>query len=110
MASEITGEYDISISRACKLLNIHRSYFYYEEKKDDSQVEDAIRQAAEFGDGFWMIYKVLRKSGRIWNHKKVYRVYKAMHYEKRKNSQKQIKTFSHRNNMFSENEQELLLS
>ena len=46
-------------------------------------MEDAIRQAAEFGDGFWMIYKVLRKSGRMWNHKKVYRVYKAMHYEKR---------------------------
>jgi putative transposase len=34
-------------------------------------VEDATRQAAEFGDGFWMIYKVLRKSGRMWNHKKV---------------------------------------
>ncbi len=90
MASEITGEYDISISRACKLVNIHRSYFYYEEKKDDSQVEDAIRQAAEFGDGFWMIYKVLRKSGRIWNHKKVYRVYKAMHYEKRSKLKKRL--------------------
>ena len=31
-------KYDISISRACKLMDIHRSYFYYTEKKDDSDV------------------------------------------------------------------------
>ena len=49
-------EYGISISRACKLMEIHRSYFYYTEKKDDTEVEEAIRAAAEFGDGFWKIY------------------------------------------------------
>jgi hypothetical protein len=32
LASVVAEEYDISISRACKLVNIHRSYFYYEEK------------------------------------------------------------------------------
>lgn len=34
-------------------MDIHRSYFYYTEKKDDSEVEQSIREAAEFGDGFW---------------------------------------------------------
>lgn len=45
-------ENDISITRACKLMDIHRSYFYYTEKKDDSEVEAAIHNAAEFGGGF----------------------------------------------------------
>ena len=52
LADEIVKEYNVSISRACKLMDIHKSYFYYTEKKDDSEVEQAIREAAEFGDGF----------------------------------------------------------
>lgn len=47
LADEIVKEYNVSISRACKLMDIHRSYFYYTEKKDDSEVEQAIREAAE---------------------------------------------------------------
>lgn len=57
MAGEISVEYEIRITRACKLMEIHRSYFYYTEKKDDSEVEAAIRNVAEFGDGFWKIYQ-----------------------------------------------------
>ena len=56
-------------------MDIHRSYFYYTDKKDDTEVEDAIRAAANFGDGFWKIYSRLRREGKTWNHKKVYRVY-----------------------------------
>ena len=44
-------------------MEIQRSYFYYTEKKDDSEVEAAIRNAAEFGDGFWKIYHRLRREG-----------------------------------------------
>ena len=62
---------------------IHRSYFYYIEKRDDSDVIDAIKEAAEFGDGFWKIFQRLRNQGKPWNHKKVYRVYKSMCYNKR---------------------------
>ena len=35
------------------MMDIHRSYFYYESVKDDSAVEEAIRKASEYGDGFW---------------------------------------------------------
>ena len=68
----------------------NRSYFYYTEQKDDGEVEAAIRAAAEFGDGFWKIFQRLRREGKPWNHKKVYRVYKQMHYEKRSKLKKRL--------------------
>jgi len=71
-------------------MDIHRSYFYYEEKKDDTAVEEAIREASMFGDGFWKIYELIRKNGNIWNHQKIYRVYKNMHYEKRVKMKKRL--------------------
>jgi len=83
IAVEIVEEYELSIARACKLMEIHRSYYYYQEKRDDTEVEEAIRTAAQYGDGFWKIFKRLRREGKNWNHKKVYRGYKNMHYGKR---------------------------
>ena len=49
---EIVEEHNVSISRACKLMVIHRSYYYYIESKDDTEVEQAIRSAGQFGEGF----------------------------------------------------------
>lgn len=76
-------EYEVSITRACRLMEIHRSYYYYTSSKDDADVEDAIREAGRFGEGFWKIFKIIRRHGHTWNHKKVYRVYKSLHFEKR---------------------------
>lgn len=72
------------------MMEIHRSYFYYREKRDDTEVEEAIRAAAEHGDGFWKIFERLRRDGKPWNHKKVYRVYKNMHYERRSRLKKRL--------------------
>lgn len=71
-------------------MEIHRSYYYYQEKRDDTDVEEAIRTAAQYGDGFWKIFTRLRREGRNWNHKKVYRLYKNMHYEKRVRLKKRL--------------------
>lgn len=90
MANELSEEYDVSITRACKLMDIHRSYFYYESVKDDTEVEEAIRKAAQYGDGFWKIFEILRSWGEPWNHKKVYRVYKQLHYNKRVRLKKRL--------------------
>lgn len=71
-------------------MTIHRSYFYYIEKRDDSDVADAIKDTAEFGDGFWKIFQRLRNQGKPWNHRKVYRVYKSMCYNKRVRLRKRL--------------------
>lgn len=57
---------------------------------DDAAVMDAIQEAAEFGDGFWKIFQRLRNQGKPWNHKKVYRVYKSMCYNKRVRLKKRL--------------------
>lgn len=71
-------------------MEIYRSYFYYKSKKDDAPIEEAIRLAAEFGDGFDKIYQRLRKAGYTWNHKKVYRVYRKMLFNKRSRLKKRL--------------------
>lgn len=65
-------------------MQLHKSRYYYVSRKesDDQEVMEAIRSASGFGDGFWNIYHRLRKEHK-WNHKRVYRVYRMMHYNKR---------------------------
>jgi len=53
-------------------------------------VIECIRQTATFDDGFWKIYTKIRKAGHIWNHKKVYRVYKQIHFNKRVRLKKRL--------------------
>ena len=91
MAGEIAEEFHVSITRACCLMGIHKSFFYYKPTKDDSEIEDAIRRmAADGGDGFWKIYHRLRNEGHVWNHKRVYRVYKTIHFNKRSRLRKRL--------------------
>ena len=46
-------------------------------------MEEAIRAASEFGDGFDKIFQRIRKNGHPWNRKRVYRVYKKILFNKR---------------------------
>jgi len=72
-------------------MGIHKSFFYYESTRDDSEVEAVIRQKAEAAnDGFWKIFRLIRKDGYLWNHKKVHRVYEAIHFNKRKPLRKRL--------------------
>lgn len=72
-------------------MGFHKSFFYYESTKDGSEVEAAIRQKAEVtNEVFWKIYRLIRKDGHPWNHKKVYRVYEAIHFNRRKPLRKRL--------------------
>lgn len=73
----------MSISRACELLSLTRSLYYYNphpKTARDAEIRALlILWSAEFPYyGFWMLYYRLRLQGYKWNHKPVYRVYKEL--------------------------------
>ena len=53
LTEKIVEEYPISISRACCLMEIYRSYYYYKKKRDDAEVIAAIRSAAVYGEDIY---------------------------------------------------------
>jgi len=81
------------ISRACRVLNMSKSVYYYKPlTKDDIEIELALKEKAEqhSEEGFWKAYDRLRNEGRPWNHKRVHRVYKALGLPLRRKAKKRL--------------------
>jgi len=78
--SEIIEKEDIGVGRACRVINLTRSMWYYCSTKDDSEVEDKLHTFSELlpTKGFWEYYGRIRNEGLVWNHKRVKRVYDKM--------------------------------
>ena len=70
----------MSINRACSVVNLHRSMWYYQSKRDDSEVIDKLNELAEKlpTRGFDEYYNRIRKEGLRWNRKRVLRVYRNL--------------------------------
>lgn len=78
----------MSERRACRTVNLNRcTYRYQGKKKDDLEIEQALRQLAarqpRWGCGKMSDY--LRNQGHRWNHKRVRRVYRelALHLKRK---------------------------
>ena len=85
--------FQISVSQACKHLSISKSTYYYKKKpKDDSVVIDAINSMLDKHpkDGFWLISNRLKRQGFEANHKRIYRVYKALGLNIQRRTKKRI--------------------
>jgi putative transposase len=74
------SEFGIPESRSCKLANVKRNTYRYKLRyKDDTDVEQAIRMCIKKRrHGCPMIIKMIRKSGKNINHKRIRRVYKKL--------------------------------
>lgn len=73
-----------SIRRRCLVLGIRRKTYYRRKKGHRPEQRDleVIAQLKEVTTkylawGFWMVFHFLRNQGYIWNHKRVYRIWKA---------------------------------
>lgn len=85
-------EREIPVSRACKLLSLPRSQFYYRSVKDDGEVIEALQDLAFKHPtyGFRKLFAYIRRSGKVWNHKKVYRVYKLLKLNKKRKGKRRL--------------------
>jgi len=66
--------------------------YYYEQVKDDSEVEEKLRMYGEKlpARGFPEYYKRIRREGLKWNHKRVRRVYRKLGMAKRRKIKRRI--------------------
>ena len=68
------------MSRVCRVVGLHKSLWYYQSRKDDSQVIEKLRAFAEAYPtrGFDDYYGKIRNEGFAWNRKRVLRVYRTL--------------------------------
>ncbi|WP_138956837.1 hypothetical protein [Thermophagus xiamenensis] len=78
--------YCISIGRACRITDLHRSMWYYESQRDDGEVIDKLNELSEKYPtrGFDEYYGRIRNEGLKWNRKRVLRVYRLMNLNLRR--------------------------
>ena len=92
IAKEIHVEEKVSIARACRIINLDRSMYYYESVKDDSEVEEKLRYYGEKlpARGFPEYYNRIRNEGLKWNHKRIRRVYRKLGMAHRRKIKRRI--------------------
>jgi len=80
------------VSRACKIVNLVRSQYYYSSKKDDSEVIESLQDLAfrHPSYGFRKLFAYLRRAGKPWNHKRVHRIYQVLKLNKRRKGKRRL--------------------
>jgi putative transposase len=92
VAAYLMGIYQVSITRACNVVRLPKSMFYYKHRKDDSEVITKLEKLAENKprEGQDKFYDRIRSEGIKWNYKRVRRVYKMMGLNRRRKIKRRI--------------------
>lgn len=92
-AQQLQAEHKISIVLSCAISGISRTAYYYEPKRvDDDEIIDLFEQLLERYPrwGFPKYFKRMRKLGKPWNHKRVYRVYTQLKLNLRRKNKRRL--------------------
>lgn len=86
-----------SVVKACDIAGLSRRAWYRGDPaervdKKDAPVIEALNKVVEDHPrwGFWMCYHRLRNLGHGWNHKRVWRVYKAMKLNRKRRAKRRL--------------------
>lgn len=92
MVAYLEQSHQVSITRACKVIGLAKSLYYYESVKDDSLVMNKLKELVEQKPtrGFWYYYGRIRNEGLKWNHKRVKRVYNLMKLNLRRKHKRRL--------------------
>lgn len=88
-------QHRLPISRSCGCVGLHRSAYYRVPTHwtvRDAEVIAALACLVEGrpSRGFWKCRKLLKRQGYLWNHKRIYRVYKAMNLHLRRAAKRRL--------------------
>ncbi len=88
----IVSVHQVSLKKACKIISLPRSVYYYRSVKDDSEV---IRKLEELASkyprrGCDKFYDMLRQEGYQWNYKRIRRVYCLMRLNIKRKAKRRI--------------------
>ena len=83
------------MARACRCVGLARSAFYREPVDwtiRDAELIAALAALVEGrpNRGFWKCRKLLRRQGKPWNHKRIYRVYRQMRLHLRRPAKRRL--------------------
>ena len=93
MVQDMVVHHGVSRRQACKAIGLSRNIAsYVPQPKDDTKIIQALEDliGKHPAIGFWSCYYRLRRQGNTWNHKRVYKIYTAMHLNIRRRSKKRI--------------------
>ena len=82
----------MSIQKACRIMDLSRSVYYYTSVKNDSEVKEKLIDLAEKHpkEGQDKMYQRIRNQGILWNYKRVRRIYCLLGLNLRKKSRKRL--------------------
>ena len=81
-----------SVGRACRVLQLQRSLWYYQKCKDDSAIVVKLSQLAEEYPtlGFDMYYAIIRSEAIKWARSRLVRVYRQMKLCRRRKHKRRL--------------------
>ena len=93
--SYLANEHQLSISQSCACAGLHRSAYYRVAAHWTVRNAEIIAALVSLVEGrpnrgFWKCRKLLRRQGRAWNHKRIYRVYKQMGLHLRRRAKRRL--------------------
>lgn len=92
VAAYVMEYHHVSITRACKVVQLPKSMYYYQSLKDDTIVIDKLKELAEKKprEGQDKYYLRIREEGLKWNYKRIRRVYLMLGLHHRRRMKKRI--------------------
>jgi putative transposase len=88
------AEKELSVRRACAAVGLSRGA-YYRPADDTTRDDEVVAVLNELVDahpgwGFWKCQRWMRRNGRPWNHKRVWRVYCSMKLNLKRRAKKRV--------------------
>jgi putative transposase len=92
MVAYLMEHRQVSISRACRVVKLPKSMYYYKNIRDDSATIDKLLELSERHptEGQDLYYSRIRQQGLVWNYKRVRRVYLLLGMNRRRKVRRRV--------------------